>query len=222
MVRGDDFYPGDEDETSERDAAERRIDRIRRGDTAPVPPVRRTPDPGDDVPDPVEAGYARSRVAYTEEPTEPSPDFPGLWVAALLLGGLLVVGVIIFGLVLLLGGSPFGGAVAPPAPTLTLTPTETILPTITVTPEPTLSPTPAATATPEVPFLPLPPLACAYDPGVDCLVYCNDPANISECDAAEDFVAEQGADFNYWISCVSEGVSSPQVCMEEAWLVMQP
>ena len=215
MVDSDDFYP-DDDPIDEREAAARRIDRIRRGDTGLGRPVRRTPDPPD-----YDTELPPSRVVYTEEIAEPGPEFGGLWVAALLIGGLLVVSLIIVGLVLVFGGSPFGGAVAPPAPT-PAPPTETVAPTITLTPEPTLSPTPAATATVEVPFLPLPPLTCAYDSNLDCLVYCNDPANIAECEAAEDFVTEQGADFNYWISCVSEGISSPQACMEEAWLALQP
>ena len=100
---------------------------------------------------------------------------------------------------LVFGGSPFGGAVALPAPTFA-PPTETVAPTITY-PEPTFanarrnrdggSALPAAAAD------------LCLRPELDCLVYCNDPANIAD-EAAEDFVTEQGADFNYWISCVSE------------------
>lgn len=201
----------------ERDAAEDRIDRIR-GRREGQRPAR--PDPDDLGGFDDDTDYARPRAEravftddsdiYVVEDEAAAPSSP-MGGAFLLIGGLVIFGVAMVLLLMLFRGGSLS-SILPVGPTATFTMT----PTPTLTPTPTFTPTPAATPTPEVPFLPLPPLACAYN-ATDCAVYCQDAANAQECADSRAFVESEGADFDYWLSCLSEGLGDPQTCMEEAW-----
>ena len=232
-------YRDDERDADEREEAERRIDRIRGRDeeSAAGPPG---PGGGEGVyPSRArleEEGTTPSRARFTGgEPGAYRADEPvsyegaaragsagGPWRNVIIIvGGLVVLGLLIALLLAFLTGRLFAGSNAPipliSGPTDTPVPTQTPTPT----PTPTLTPTPTPTPTPTAPFLALPPLTCAYQAGVDCITYCQDPANASACEQARQLVVAEGADFDYWLACVSEGGTAPQVCMEQAWRVMQ-
>lgn len=210
---------GNEFDPDEHDAADSRIDRIRgRGEQQPARPIADDDLGGfdDEVTARPRAGRAvfsdADDVYVVEDDDAPGPASP-MSGAFLLIGGLVVFGLaMVILLMLFRGGSlgsilPFGATATP-----------TMTPTPTFTPTPTLTPTPSATPTPEVPFLPLPPLACAYT-AVDCQVYCQDAANVEECADSRAFVEAQDADFDYWLTCMAEG-TDPQTCMEEAWRIL--
>lgn len=209
-----------DDPQAERDAADERLERILGG----APPE----------PEPVEAHSVQSRAYLRGETADPAtvdadeaevfaaPGLAGRGPLALigcLALVLIAIGAVLFALssgMLRAGNLPFL-----PTATATLTPTPT--PTAT----PTVTPTPSPTPTPEVPFLALPPLACAYTTqGIGCFEYCSDPANAEECSEARDFVSAQDADAEYWLNCISPGpgpnVGNPQVCLEEAWRLLNP
>lgn len=236
MVENDNFGAEADRDTDELGAAGERIDRIRgRGDEEPLEsraaggaaPL----EDDDDIDVDIHISRAGDRplseravftdddadIYVVEEDLPERDDSATLRSAFTLIGGLVLFGLLMVFLLLFLRGMPLSNILFPfsgPTPTPTFTPTPSFTPT------PTLTPTPSATPTPEVPFLPLPPLACAYDVTVDCLAYCQEPANVEECADSRAFVEAQGADFDYWLSCVSEGISNPETCMEEAWRLL--
>lgn len=226
MVDDENVFSED-DPRDERRAAEDRIDRIRgrNESAAPPPPLEELDQPRDDT---VVSRARIERTVYADDSevfvTEEEafvPDYAGVApsrIAFLLIGALVLFGIAVVLLLFWLQGTQPGGMPAlfgGPTPTMTLTPTPEA--TLTPTTPPTLTPT----STPEAPFLPLPPLACAYEAGTSCVVYCQDPANQTACANSRTFVESQGADFDYWLSCVSEGTADPQTCMEEAWRVLR-
>lgn len=214
----DEFYEPGSDE--EREAAEERIRRIRGGDSG----TSQQPEPierGDSLDDVVQSRAHPSKAAERwederfrrQERVERRRALNLVWV---LLG---LVGVVAILLALVwLWINPAAGFSLP----FMATATPTYTPTPTVTPTPTLTPTPSATPTPEIPFLPLPPLTCAFQAGTSCATYCADAANTEECTQARDFVTAEDADAEYWLSCVDEAGKDPQTCMEEAWLQANP
>lgn len=138
--------------------------------------------------------------------------------AGIVIGGLVLAGLLLVGVLMLLasmlggGGSPL---LAPLVPTATAT--LTLTPTVTATP--TASPTP----TPEMPFIPLPPLACLTDERISCYDYCNGADNAEECDESRALLQQYGVDFDYWLRCVAPGpgpnIGDPLDCLEDAWRV---
>lgn len=212
-----------DDPQAERDAAEERLARIRGGGAAQPP-----------EPEPEETHTVQSRAyqrGETREADYVDADDAEVVAAPGVMGRgpLALIGCLVL-ILLLIGGVLFAlnsGALRSTSLPFFPTPTATLTPTPTPTPTPTVTPTPSPTPTPEVPFLALPPLDCAYgDIGVGCFDYCADPANAEECTDALDFVSAQDADAEYWLNCIAPGpgpnVGNPQVCLEEAWRLLNP
>lgn len=220
------------DGSGEREEAESRIDRIRRG-AGQAPSAE--PEPVyDDTLDSDALSRARSRaqaaresLSYEEERpgrgrTPASRGRQGIMMIAAIVGAGVVVLVVIVLLIRLLGG----GGSGPALPFLaTDTPTPTPTPEATETPVPTETPTP--TPTKEAPStLALPPLTCIFQSGTGCFDYCQNADNASECESAKDFIRAQDADPDVWFECLAPesgpNVGNPQLCLEDAWRAANP
>jgi hypothetical protein len=141
--------------------------------------------------------------------------------ALTMIGGLVAVGILIVVVLVLVAGMVSGGGIGIPL-FATRTPTPTATPLATDTPTPTLTLTPTRTA----PNLALPPLTCIFQSGTGCFDYCQEPANLNECNSARDFVRAQGADPEAWFRCLSPGPGpnqgNPQDCLRQAWYAANP
>jgi len=189
----------------EHDAAEDRIDAIRHGGSAPPP----QPAP-------------RARVEMDSGRAMPAPRPGGVRNQALMMvGGLVLLGLVLVGAIVLLAGIFSGRGVSLPF-LATATPTATITPTPTETP----TSTPTNTPTPTVPPIPVPALACLFDNSVSCFDYCQQTANVTECQAARTFMDQQGVDVDTWWMCIAPGAGQPEgkplECAEKAWRAAHP
>ncbi len=141
--------------------------------------------------------------------------------ALTMIGGLVGLGIVIVIILVLVAQAASGGGLAIPL-FATKTPTPTPTPPATETPTPTLTLTPTRPA----PNLALPPLTCIFQSGTGCFDYCQQPANLSECNSAKDFVRAQGADPDVWLTCLAPGPGpnqgNPQDCLRQAWYAANP
>ncbi len=222
---GDDqFYSGDE----EREAAEDRIARIRAGSSA-APPARSTGASDELESEAVSRVQARGRlmratledVSVERAPMGRARGRGRTGQAVVIIGGVVGIGIVLLIIIALVSALAGGGGISLP---FIATKTPTPLPTATATPTPL--PTETPTPTKVAPRLNLPNLTCIFQSGQGCADYCQDSANANECGAARRFVEAQGADFDFWLSCVAPGpgpnVGNPQTCLEDAWRKKNP
>ena len=136
--------------------------------------------------------------------------------AIVVVGGILAVGVVVVIVIILIANlaKPGGAPISLPF-SATATPTPTDTPTATITPIPT----------PTIPPLQLPNLTCLVQSQTGCLDYCQNVANLKECDQARDTVETQGADFTAFLKCLQPAAGpntgNPQSCLETAYRVKQ-
>jgi hypothetical protein len=218
----------------ERRRAEERIERIRSGGAGPSgQPVQPYDDGLAEEVDSSTLLKARSRAellrgelgsgsAGGRAPVARARRAPSRTLQAFaVIGGMILVGIVIVALIALLASISGGGGISIPFLN-TATPTATPTPVFTPTPLATETPTPTRPA----PNLALPPLTCIFQSGQGCYDYCQNPANSAECQSAKDFVRAQGADPDFWLSCIAPAtgpnVGNPQKCLEDAWRKLNP
>lgn len=210
------------DSEQERAAAEDRLARIRGGSSQPSGGTSGAASGFDDF-ESEAISRARSRADATREALDRAAPAPrgrarggrgrqGLIIimSAVGIGGVVLVVILFVGL---LGGGGGGfGLFATRTPTPTATPLAT----------PTPPATPTETPTPTAPVLQLPNLECVFDTSTSCAEYCRSSDHQTECQAARDFLTQQGVSADAWFLCLEETPTDTFGCLEYAWYANQP